>query len=244
MVTGAKVAGTKAPSIVHDWIEYASTTTSTSFGKLTASWVVPPVPKSNDGQIIYFFPGMEDTNDTASIIQPVLQYGDGAAGGGNYWAIASWNCCVTGTTFFSTLKNVNPGDTIVGTIQSTCAAGVLSCGSWNITTADQTLGTSTTLPNSSSDGQTFNWAFAGALEVYSVVKCTDYPPNAPMFFSAVALYDYNFSQIGSPAWSVTNASAGLAPQCEYGGAVDSATKVALNYGATAWLPGVLQALLQ
>jgi len=48
-----------------------------------------------------------------SIIQPVLQWGSSAAGGGQYWAIASW--FVGGAhTVYSDLKQVSSGDTIYG----------------------------------------------------------------------------------------------------------------------------------
>jgi hypothetical protein len=205
------------------WIESESVTTGGSFGELTASWVVPPTPPSNDGQTLYFFPGMENSNDVISIIQPVLGYTGG-------WTIASWNCCVSGTTYHSSFVQVNPGDAILGTIRSTCAAGVLSCATWNITTEDETLGSSTTLSNSSSDGQTFNWAFGGVMEVYAVAKCTDYPANGGILFFGLGLYDYNFNQV-TPGWSFTNWSSGVTPQCDYGGAVDSSTEVTLDYNS-------------
>jgi len=233
IITGAE------PPTVSGWVEYASTTTSASFGELAANWVVPPAPASNDSQIVYFFPGMEDTNDIISILQPVLQYGANGSFGGNYWVIASWNCCVSGTTYHSSPINVNPGDLLLGTIRSTCSPGVLSCATWNITTEDETLGKSTTLNNSSADGQTFNWAFAGALEVYYVVQCSDYPPNGAINYYGLALYDYNFNQISSPGWSITNLSSGFTPQCNYGGQVDTSTQVTLDYGTFAQPPSAV-----
>jgi hypothetical protein len=234
ILTGATPRGeigtgsTPPPAISHSWIESESVTTGGSFGELTASWVVPPTPTSNDGQTIYFFPGLEDSHNVVSILQPVLGYAGGT------WSIASWNCCVSGTTYHSSFVQVNPGDVILGTIRSTCAAGVLSCATWNITTKDETLGSSTTLSNSSSDGQTFNWAFAGVLEVYAVAQCSDYPPNGEIFFSNLALYDYNFHQIITPGWSFTNWFSGT-PQCNYGGAAVSSTQVTLDYNGSTGL---------
>jgi hypothetical protein len=241
---GEVMQGAISPSITHSWIVSESTTTSTSYGELTAQWVVPSAPTSADGEIIFYFPGMEDNNDIVTIIQPVLQYGASSAGGGNYWSIASWNCCASGTTYFSSLVNVNSGDTILGTMRSTCAAGVLSCGSWNITTEDVTTGGSTTLSGSPSQNQTFNWAFAGALEVYNVAQCSDYPPGAQMHFTALALYDYNFNQVATPAWSLNSWAAGETPQCNYGGLVNNAAEVTLYYGPhLGWLPAMLGLLL-
>ena len=73
---GDKVVGderaAKDPNISHAWIEYASVTTTSSYGFLYAFWSVPPTPTSKDGQTLFFFPGLEDINDVVTIIQPVL----------------------------------------------------------------------------------------------------------------------------------------------------------------------------
>ncbi|KAH9478571.1 hypothetical protein JR316_0009028 [Psilocybe cubensis] len=81
-------------------------------------WVVPEVPEVVDGQTIFIFNGLEpDAGD--AILQPVLQYGGSAAGGGNYWALSSW--WVIGTSaFFTPLVQVpvNQGLTGLMTLQS------------------------------------------------------------------------------------------------------------------------------
>jgi hypothetical protein len=213
------------PTIGHSWIEDGSATTSTSYGKLTASWVVPSAPTTNDGQTVYLFPGMMDLNATETIIQPVLGWN---SFNGQVWTIASWNCCPSGTANYSKPVQVNIGDTINGTIKSTCAPGVESCTKWDIGTQDATTNKSTTLGNTPSEGQTFNWAQSGALEVYEIVKCSDYPPNGATTFSKVALYDYNLTRIANPGWSITDYYSGLSPQCNYAGKT-TANSVTLDY---------------
>ena len=145
------------------------------------------------------------------------------------WGIASWNCCVSGTTYEGPPQPVSPGDTILGYMFDTCAAGTLSCGSWDIVTWDLQNGKFSELLNTSSFKQTFNWAFGGALEVYNVVQCSDYPATvAPgMSFNEIGLYDYNFVQIANPGWSISNTSGGLTPQCGYGGSLPN--QVILNF---------------
>jgi len=219
------VAGGQPPSISHSWIESADTTTSTSYGKLAATWTVPPAPASNDGQTVYFFPGLEDINHVVSILQPVLGWN---ADFGGAWGIASWNCCPRGITVESAPVSVNSGNQIQGTIRDLCSAGTLSCSKWRVTSQDVSTGQSTMLNNTPSEGQTFNWAFAGALEVYNVVQCTDYPSNGALTFSNIALYDYNFTRISNPGWSMTIWASGLTPQCGYGGPV-AAGRVTLDY---------------
>jgi hypothetical protein len=223
--------------ITHSWIEYASVKTSTSYGELTATWTVPPAPTSNSSncqtlpntcQVVFFFPGLEDADlSTTSILQPVLAWNNDFPGA---WSIASWNAGPDGNAWESQALSASPGDQIEGTIQNTCSAGTVSCPTWNVTTEDFSTVQSTTLSATPSEGQTFNWAFSGALEVAKVGQCSDYPPNGSLAFSDVALYDYNFDRISNPAWSFTNRAKalGLTPQCGYGGQV-AATQVTLDY---------------
>jgi hypothetical protein len=215
--------------ITHDYL-FASITTNSSYGGLTSTWTVPLGPTSNDGQVLYFFPGLEDFNTSETILQPVLGWYMWASGLSG-WSIASWNCCPQGTNWFSSPVAVKPGDTILGTVTSTCSAGTLSCSTWNITTEDMSSGESTTLANTPSEGQTFNWAFAGVLEVYNIYQCSDYPPNNSLTFSSLALYDDNFDLISNPSWSMTNWLSGQTPECNYGGQV-APTQVTLDYGET------------
>jgi len=224
--------GTKADPTISGWTEYASTTIGTSYGEIVANWVVPPAPTSiaSPAQTDFFFTGLEDINDVVSILQPVLQYGASTAGGGNYWAIASWNCCPAGNSWYSTLVDVSSGDTIQGTIESTCGAGTESCSTWNVTTADVTSSNSTTLSNTSSDGQTFNWAFGGVIEVYGVAQCANLPSSGYLDFHSIGLYDYNFNLISNPSWTMGYPAASETPQCGYVG-YPVATKVALDYGS-------------
>ncbi len=195
------VQGVKPPYISWDWIEAGQVSTnSTSYGEIKATWTVPPTPTSNDGQTLFFFPGFEDIDNVQLIIQPVLGWNDGQSHVGP-WNIASWNCCPSGTANYSTPVTVNVGDEIQGLIKSTCAAGNPSCSTWNITTKDVTTKKSTILKATPSEGQTFNWAQSGVLEVYSIYQCTDFPPNGSIEFSKVALFDYNFKKIKNPGWS-------------------------------------------
>jgi len=224
-VIAAGASGLNPLVIAHSWIEDGATTTSTAYGKLTATWPVPSAPTTYDGQTVYLFPGLVDYYTDETIIQPVLGWNSFF---GEVWSIASWNCCPSGTSWYSSPVQVNTGDTIYGTIKSTCKAGTESCSKWNITTEDKTIHQSTTLSKTPSEGQTFNWAQSGALEVYEIVQCSDYPPNDATTFSKVALYDYYFHKISNPGWSFTDYYNGLDPQCNYGGQV-TATSVTLDY---------------
>jgi len=218
----AGASGLSPLTITHSWIEDGATTTTSAYGKLTATWPVPSAPTTYHGQTVYLFPGLVDYQTDATIIQPVLGWNSFF---GQVWSIASWNCCPGGTSNYSSPVQVNTGDTIYGVIKSTCKADMESCATWNVTTKDKTTNQSTVLRKTPSEGQVFNWAQSGALEVYEIVECSDYPPENATTFSKVAIFDDNFKKIANPGWSFTDYYDGLNPQCNYGGQIETKTTI-------------------
>lgn len=195
---------------INGWLEYISTVTSSTYGAIEAGWIVPPLPRTDDGQTLFFFPGMEDVNDVQSIVQPVLQwYAPGP------WAMASWNCCMQGTVWESTPINVSPGDTVLGGILPNCKPGGNYCATWNVISADRTTGQKTTLAKTPANNQMWNWAFGAVTEDYGVISCDDFPANTSVTF-LVKLYDQNRELIANPGWTGTPAGANIKPQCGYG----------------------------
>jgi hypothetical protein len=212
---------TQPPFIGHSWIEYASIHETYDYEEVYSQWTVPPAPASNDGQTLYFFNGLEDINDVVSIIQPVLGWnGNGLSN----WSIAAWNCCPSGTTNEATPEAVNPGDQIEGYTFSTCGSGSTSCPTWDVVALDDQNGNFSQLIDTPNEGQTFNWAFGGVLEVYNITQCSDYPAGEESAHSgSIGFHDQvvlnrDYVQI-TPAWKVTNVSGGLSPQCNYGGSI-------------------------
>ncbi len=209
---------------INGWLEVEGITTGSptvSYGGMTARWTVPPAPSAQDGQVLFFFPGLEDINDTQSILQPVLQWNSGQ------WSIASWNCCLNGIVTNSPGVNVSPGNRIYGSITSTCPAGTLTCATWNVLSLDLTTGESTTLGATPSDGQTFNWAFGGVLEPYYVISCEDFPPDGSFVFDQITVFNQNLKPIHNPQWGGTFNSTDT-PQCGFGASADP-RKVTLDY---------------
>ena len=226
---GSKVVGDVRPSgdgksappyIGHSWIEYASIHESANYGQIYSEWDVPPGPTDNDGQILYFFNGLEQYTSDVTIIQPVLGWN---ADYGSAWGIAAWNCCKKGTVQEATPASVNPGDHLEGYVFNNCSAGTTKCGSWTIVIVDQQNGSFSQL-NTKNFGQTFNWAFGGVLEVYYITRCGDYPSAEESGYSGgISFYNQsvlndNFDSI-TPAWTISNVSGGLTPQCSYGGSL-------------------------
>jgi hypothetical protein len=221
---------TTLPPTINGWVENSNTTIGTAYGQVVSTWTCPPLPLAQDGQVVFFFPGLEPLSPQPdyTILQPVLNYGDYGAPS---YSLASWNCCPSNITWASSPINVSPGDTLAGTIVMTCAAGTLTCPTWNVISEDKTTSQSTELSGTSNAGNTFNWGFGGVLEAYNIVQCADYPNNPSLTMNTL-LYDSNLSLVPSPDWTDSlNAASDGVPQCEY--AVNSTTtNTTLTYGTT------------
>jgi hypothetical protein len=113
------------PGFGTGWIAYAHwlNTTGQPITNLRTIWKVPPAPTTQSGQIIFLFNGIDPTNPSDGILQPVLQWGISAAGGGPYWAVASWYVGGDGHAFHTTPIRVNTGDTVVGVMKATGPGG-------------------------------------------------------------------------------------------------------------------------
>ena len=168
----------------NSWVEYATSSVLTK--ELSGNWIVPKAPTSDDGQTIFLWIGSQQgtwqNHYGFNVIQPVLQWGESADGGGNFWAVASWYVNPdTGEAFASPLLRVNVGDKILGNMTSS------NCSSkgcdWVIVSLDQTTGKSTTLNLKHLLGlDPPQHHVYVTLEVYSVDSCSDYPASSPTGF--------------------------------------------------------------
>lgn len=211
---------TATPPEQSGWVQAANYSSSKPIGRIVATWTVPSAPSTKDDQVIYFFPGLEQLPTVQSILQPVLGwngYGDKA------WTLASWNCCVDGTTFHSDPVPAKAGDVVVGDTYSTCAAGQ-ACSIWKIDSRNTTTGqTSSLTTNPYAD---LTWVFGGVLEVYNVSTCGEYP-GGPITFSNIQVYDRNNTRVSNPPWQGSDTSS-INPQCNYGLST-TATSATISY---------------
>ncbi|MGH8213072.1 MAG: hypothetical protein ACRESC_06475 [Gammaproteobacteria bacterium] len=175
---------TSASPTINGWVvtgQYPVQATS-SASYLSAEMGVPAPPPVQSGQVIYFFPGLEDFENVVTIVQPVLAWN---GFNDNGWTIASWNCCRNGRALHSAPVAVSTGDTILGRMKGVrCASG--SCALWSILSSDVTSGESTTL-NTSSYGQVFDWIFGGVLEAYGVSQCGHFPNATTEDFTGISV---------------------------------------------------------
>ncbi|KAF8889550.1 hypothetical protein CPB84DRAFT_1749274 [Gymnopilus junonius] len=145
-----------------------------NIGSFSTSWVVPPVPKTADGQILYIFNALVP-NSFDGIFQPVLQFGATPAGGGNYWAAASWYI-VGSHTYYTVPAQVEAGQNITGvmTYEGTEGSGSNLEYLWEavftgIPSTSLYIGTS----------EVFNYAYE-ALEIYTASGPSDLPTGSTM----------------------------------------------------------------
>jgi len=118
---------------------------------------------------LFWWNGVEPA-DTSAVLQPVLQYGSSAAGGGDYWAYASWYVSSAHGSHFSTVETVQLGDIVTGNNT------VLPDGTWVI---------SATAPGRTDSILKFkpvagDWGTAyHVLEAYGVTTNCDVYPQTP-----------------------------------------------------------------
>ena len=184
---------TREPSI-NGWITFASWYNhgKRAVAYFTTQWGVPAPPSRFDGQTIFQFNGMEPATEDA-ILQPVLQYGYSAAGGGEYWSVGSWYV-VGNQAYFSALTKVNPGQSLEGAI--TVSAGSKNTYSYvcQFTEFPGTYFPVNQIPE-------LRWC-AETLEVYGVDACTDFP-NTP-YSEMVGITVANIARSPAVDWTVTN----------------------------------------
>ena len=204
------------PALGSGWIAYAYWTNNTGHpvSRFATTWVVPPAPSTDHGQTIFLFNGIQNST---MIYQPVLQWGASAAGGGSYWAVASWYVDgQSGVAFHSNLVRVNPGDVLVGVMTQTGQSA--NQFSYNC----QFVG----IPNASlpvSNVEELTWNIE-TLEAYGVQQCSDYPDTNFTAFGSIDLQ----TSAGRPAlaWTPVNAvtdcgqSARVVSNANAGGEVD------------------------
>ena len=176
---GTNVRGTPVGDAVepqkNGWAAYAHwyNTGSSPISSFTTTWIVPPAPATYHRQTIFLFNSIEPGSGNA-ILQPVLQYGPSAAGGGGYWTIASWYL-VGSNTYHTSLVSVSVGQSLDGVITLTGSSG----SAYNYVTSFTNVA-GTTLTATGADQLV--WA-TETLETYAVNSSSDYPQGSTVFSS-------------------------------------------------------------
>lgn len=205
---GGSIQAEAVEPTLHGWVEDTNKLTTTWFHKLSSTFSVPTAPAHWGNQTVFFFPGFEDLDaqgNPGTIVQPVLQYGASAAGGGKYWSIASWDCnnnCPHGKA-----RRVAVGDVIDGTVEGTSCTSHGAC-TWTVTTEDRQSGAKSVVRRS--EPHAMNWAVT-TLEAYNVTRCDELPSSGAEPFDITVLNANN--SISHEAWTKWHPA--HAPHCSY-----------------------------
>lgn len=204
------------------WIEQVADHDSNAINDFSGDWTVPSSPTdTTDGQTIFLWIGLDasSTGDSADLIQPVLQWGPSAAGGGTYYSIDSWYIDFGSSTYYyGTLVSVASSDTIEGAVTlAGCGHGLCVT---NILTKDTTSGNSATL---NADIYGLNYGYA-VLETANWTKCGDYPASGATTFSSLSQTDSSGSY--TPSWTGTTLHN---DSCGESQTITSSSSVTLNY---------------
>lgn len=126
-----------------------------------------PTPATQKDQTIILFNGIQIYGDNFGILQPALQWGSSAAGGGPYWSIASWYVTSKGQAFHTPLVTVAIGQLLLGLMTLLGKSGtkfIYDCEFRGIP--------GTTLPVQNITE--LLWCNE-TLEAYTLTQCSDYP---------------------------------------------------------------------
>lgn len=171
--------GQQDPGTGNGWVEASqwdvSLGSTDNIANLDGYFHVPQPPAAG-GALVYLFNGLEPSSENW-IMQPVLQWGDNGAFGGDYYVFASWLLGPKGSgiAYYSTPYNVTPGDYLLGINQQNGVSGSSDL-SYFVNSYDETTHQSSVL-NLTSENLHWVWAFAGVLEAYGVTSCSQFPPN-------------------------------------------------------------------
>jgi len=203
-----------------------------TFTAFLGDFNVPKSPANWDGGILYMFTGLQNDNwipyqgnssnppETFEIIQPVLQYGQTPAGGGNYWAVASWYVTVDENVFYSQLIQCKDGDNIFGNMSR------INESSWYIGSLNTNNQQSQSVTVDDPRLITQPWAYC-TLEVYEIDDCANDFPAGPLKFTNMKIFDQNGKAV-VPSWQAFNNGD---DHCGATAVVNSPSSVTINFNA-------------
>jgi len=212
------------------WQVWSTYQSPTSFDSFLGLFTIPDTPQTYVSQTLFMFTGLQNFNwipgpdqptppDQFEIIQPVLQYGPSAAGGGEFWTLASWYVTIDAGYIVSNLSQVASGDVVFGNMT------LLDPDTWFIYGRTMTGGVVTQITVDRPRLVSNPWAYC-TLEVYdNAGECSQYP-TIPQVYSKLFLTS-NKKQV-IPQWT---ANITVSPICGEHTTIESPQQVTLHFGS-------------
>lgn len=169
----------EVPALGSGWVAYAfwNNGTGRSIQTFRTTWTVPRAPATQSGQTIFLFNGIQNYGANFGILQPVLQWGTSAAGGGPFWSVASWYVTSGGQAFHTQLVQVNEGDTLVGVMSLAGQTG----NSFSYVSEFEGMANTSLPVNNIAE---LLWCNE-TLEAYNISQCSDYPASDVTTFGSI-----------------------------------------------------------
>ena len=169
------------PALGSGWIAYTywNNGTGKSLSSFRTTWQVPSAPATVSNQTVFLFNGIQNYGANFGILQPVLQWGPSAAGGGPQWSVASWYVTSGGDAFHSQLVPVQPGATLIGVMTLT---GSSDNKFSYISEFEGIAGTLLPVQNIAE----LLWCNE-TLEAYEINQCSDYPAAPRTVFRDISI---------------------------------------------------------
>lgn len=193
---------------------------ATGYTGMSASWRVPQAPAtaySAPHKVYYAFPGLEPA-DFSNILQPVIQYGNNGAFGGAYWVMSVWTCGSTGWgCAHGNVVRIAAGDSIDASItRGAYYSGGAGAFDWILSMRDVTANTSSGFTWGMSAATLYNYGIGGAVEVYNLTTCNEFPAVGPTFQS-VKMHDGALNWWGPvPVTWYQSVQSNPTPNCGFG----------------------------
>ena len=197
-VEGSDAESATAPGHGPAWIVDAlqDDVSGGGFSYFATNWSVPSAPTNPGDVLLYYWPGLED-QAMGDVLQPVLQYGAGPYGGGEYWLFQSWFVSGDGTVLVGDQTAAIPVGTAVWGSMALTADGA---GYTSTAVAPGVSGSPSVLTVSAAETQLQTRAYV-TVEVYNIASdCSVLPPDNALAFTAIALRDGNDKPV-TPAFS-------------------------------------------
>jgi hypothetical protein len=187
------------------WVAYAGWDIENGnlLNQFETTWTVPPNPVNQSDQTIFLFNGIQNRGSVYGILQPVLQWGVSAAGGGQFWSVGSWYVTSDGHALYTNLVPVNPGDTLTGVMRLLKNSAGLCDYRCEFSGIPETRREFLGIPE-------LVWANI-TMEAYSIDTCDQYPDSPSTLFHPILMQ----TQKGTtPVWIPVNAITDCGQHCE------------------------------
>jgi hypothetical protein len=190
-----------------------------------ATLVVPATPSGETSTEVFFlFPSFEGTSGSA-IIQTVLQFGDTAAGGGEFYGIVNMYGDSEDNWYISELERVNPGDTLYMSMFADSCTSDGYCY-WGLEVDDYTISPAVSTYESIDAVDSFDTAYAATLESNigsPVTACNQLPNSGGVTFTDEYFYEPGYDSgfyyqdvTSSLSWGSRFTGSGSSPLCAWG----------------------------